>query len=130
MDWSGAKLSKSLYVREREYDAMKLLGAEGLCSYARLKGQFSGEGQFSGDGTDGLKRLWEEVQGWVADPRKLFRTFSVEYLTRVILRDRGKWGEEEETRVESEGWYKSNLYFALPIVILLVPHIGNSCRVI
>ena len=83
VDWSGAKLSKSLYVREGGYDAMKLLGADGLCSYVQLKGQFGG------DSTEGLKRVWEEVQRWVADPRKLFRTFSVEYLTRVILRNSG-----------------------------------------
>lgn len=36
-------------------------------------------------GAEGLRRLWEEVQGWLEDPRKLFRTFSVEYLRKVIM---------------------------------------------
>lgn len=82
VDWSGAKLSKSLYIREGGYEAMKLFGAEGLCGFTQLKSQFGG------DGEEGLRRLWEEVQGWVEDPRKLFRTFSVEYLRRVIMEEK------------------------------------------
>lgn len=79
VDWSGAKLSKALYVREGGYEAMKLFGTEGLCSFAHLKSRFSS------DGVEGLRRLWEEVQGWLKDPKKLFRAFSVEYLRRVIM---------------------------------------------
>ncbi|CAI7596596.1 unnamed protein product [Penicillium pancosmium] len=79
VDWSGAKLSKSLYVREGGYQAMELFGTEGLCSFAQLKVHFGD------DGAEGLRRLWEEVQGWLEDPRKLFRTFSVEYLRKVIM---------------------------------------------
>lgn len=71
VDWSRAKLSKGLYVREGGYKAMELFG-DGLCSYARLKSRFGGTG------AEGLSRIWEEVQGWVADARKLFRTFTVE----------------------------------------------------
>ncbi|KAJ5240464.1 uncharacterized protein N7469_002055 [Penicillium citrinum] len=79
VDWSGAKLSKTLYIREGGYEAMKLFGTEGLCSFAQLKRQFRD------DGEEGLRRLWEEVQGWLEDSRKLFRSFSVEYLRRVIM---------------------------------------------
>jgi len=79
VDWSGAKLSKTLYVNKGGYEAMKLFGTDGLCSYAQLKSQFGGHGE------EGLMRIWREVQAWVADPRKLFRTFSVEYLQRVIM---------------------------------------------
>ncbi|KAF2261440.1 hypothetical protein CC78DRAFT_608167 [Lojkania enalia] len=82
VDWSGAKLSKALYIDEGGYDVMKLLGADGLLSYAQLKSEFGG------DGEEGLRRIWEEVQRWVADPRKLFRMFSVEYLHRVIVSGR------------------------------------------
>lgn len=82
VDWSGAKLSKSLYVREGGYEAMKLLGTDGLCSYAQLKVRFGGDG---GDGAEGLRRIWDAVQGWFADPRKLFRAFSVDYLNEVIM---------------------------------------------
>lgn len=38
----------------------------------------------------GLKRLWEEVQGWLEDSRKLFRAFSLEHLRRVIM-EAQKW---------------------------------------
>ncbi|KAK4236810.1 hypothetical protein C8A03DRAFT_16585 [Achaetomium macrosporum] len=77
VDWSGAKLSKSLYVREGGYAAMRLFGSDGLCSYARLKEQV---------GEEGLRRLWDEVVRWVADPRKLFRCWSVEYLHRAVIK--------------------------------------------
>ncbi len=74
-DWSGAKLSKSLYVKEGGYEVMKLLGSECLCSYAKLKEQY---------GEKGLEGLWKEVGMWFDEPKKLFRPFSVEYLMRVL----------------------------------------------
>ncbi|KAK3303863.1 uncharacterized protein B0T15DRAFT_487166 [Chaetomium strumarium] len=76
VDWSGAKLSKSLYVRDGGYAAMRLFRSDGLCSYVRLKEQV---------GKEGLRRLWDEVVRWVADPRKLFRCWSVEYLQRIAI---------------------------------------------
>ncbi|KAI1816709.1 hypothetical protein GGS20DRAFT_173211 [Poronia punctata] len=79
VDWSGAKLSKSLYVREGAYGFLKQLGLNGFCSYAELREQFGG------DGAEGLRRIWNEVQHWVANPKKLFRTFSLAYLQRVIM---------------------------------------------
>ncbi|KAI1168937.1 hypothetical protein F5B18DRAFT_658022 [Nemania serpens] len=83
VDWSGAKLSKSLYVRDGAYEFMKRQGMDGFCSYARLRERFGG------DGSEGLRRIWDEVQRWMADPKKLFRSFSVAYLHGVILRDAG-----------------------------------------
>ncbi|KAI1199864.1 hypothetical protein F5X97DRAFT_294943 [Nemania serpens] len=83
VDWSGAKLSKSLYVRDGAYEFMKRQGMDGLCSYARLREQFGG------DGSKGLRGIWDEVQRWMADPKKLFRSFSVAYLHGVIMRDDG-----------------------------------------
>ncbi|KAH6641174.1 hypothetical protein F5144DRAFT_527412 [Chaetomium tenue] len=92
VDWSGAKLSKSLYVREGGYEGMRVLGTEGLGSYRVLKRGVVGNG---GDGVvagdeEGLRRIWEEVGRWVADPRKLFRCYSVEYLRRVVVEGE-KW---------------------------------------
>lgn len=76
VDWSGAKLSKSLYVREGGYRAMKELGMEGLCSYAKLKSDY---------GEAGLKLLWAEVEAWFANPHKLFRaSYSVEYFRGIL----------------------------------------------
>ncbi|KAF2966453.1 hypothetical protein GQX73_g7120 [Xylaria multiplex] len=78
-DWSGAKLSKSLYVRDGAYGFMKLLGTGAFCSYAQLRDRFGA------DNGEGVRKVWEEVQRWVEDPKKLFRTFSLAYLQRVIL---------------------------------------------
>ncbi|KAI0878342.1 hypothetical protein GGS24DRAFT_496893 [Hypoxylon argillaceum] len=80
-DWSGAKLSKSLYVNDGAYRLMKLLGTEAFCSYAQLRDAFGA------DGGKGLRKVWDEVQHWVADPKKLFRTFSLAYMKDVILQD-------------------------------------------
>ncbi|KAI1108981.1 hypothetical protein F5Y14DRAFT_445026 [Nemania sp. NC0429] len=79
VDWSGAKLSKSLYVRDGAYEFMRRQGMDGLCSYARLRERFGD------DGAEGLRRVWDEVQRWMADPKKLFRSFSVAYLHGVIM---------------------------------------------
>ncbi|KAK4161328.1 hypothetical protein QBC43DRAFT_323841 [Cladorrhinum sp. PSN259] len=82
VDWSGAKLSKSLYVREGAYDLMKVLGTDGLCSFERLRARFGD------DGAEGLGRLWREVERWLESPKKLFRSYSAEYLQRVIFEER------------------------------------------
>lgn len=82
VDWSGAKLSKSLYVREGAYDVMKVLGTDGLCSFERLRARFGD------DGAEGLRRIWREVEGWLGSPKKLFRSYSVDYLQRVIFEER------------------------------------------
>lgn len=79
VDWSGAKLSKSLYVGEGAYDLMKVLGTDGLCSFARLRDHFGD------DGSEGLERIWLEVESWLQSPKKLFRSYSVEYLQRVVF---------------------------------------------
>ncbi|KAM0234627.1 hypothetical protein ACHAP5_010021 [Fusarium lateritium] len=54
VDWSGAKLSKTLYIREGGYDAMALFGTDWLCSFARLKSYF-------GDSSQGLGSCKEPV---------------------------------------------------------------------
>jgi hypothetical protein len=75
VDWSGAKLSKSLYIRKDGYGAMKLLGTDGLLSYDRLK---------SCHGPQGLRRIWDEVETWFEKPEMLFRSYSVEYFQGIL----------------------------------------------
>lgn len=76
VDWSGAKLSKSLYVGEGGYRTMETLGMGGLCSYANLKSQY---------GEVGLRIIWAEVKFWFANPHKLFRAlYSVEYFRGIL----------------------------------------------
>lgn len=78
VDWSGAKLSKSLYVQDRAYDSMKLLGGYGFISYQELKKK-RGETSY-----ETFRKLWREVEKWFAEPKKLFRTYSIEYLLLVL----------------------------------------------
>ncbi|ATY62016.1 hypothetical protein A9K55_007099 [Cordyceps militaris] len=76
VDWSGAKLSKSLDVGEGGYRTMETLGMGGLCSYANLKSQY---------GEVGLRIIWAEVESWFANPHKLFRaSYSVEYFRGIL----------------------------------------------
>lgn len=74
LDWSGSKLSKSLYVKEGAY---KYLCEAGL-GYM-LDANVLLDAQF------GLEALFAEVQQWVAEPYKLFRSYSVEYLHRELI---------------------------------------------
>ncbi|KAM3451055.1 hypothetical protein MY3296_005562 [Beauveria thailandica] len=76
VDWSGVKLSKSLYVCDDGYRAMKVLGMDGVCSYAKLQAEH---------GEEGLRRIWAEVESWVSNPHKLFRaSYSVEYFRGIL----------------------------------------------
>lgn len=74
LDWSGSKLSKSLYVKEGAY---KYLCEAGL-GYMLDANVFL-------DAEFGLEALFAEVQQWVAEPYKLFRSYSVEYLHRELI---------------------------------------------
>ncbi|KAF5710899.1 hypothetical protein FMUND_9250 [Fusarium mundagurra] len=78
VDWSGAKLSKSLYVQDGAYDSMKLLGGYGFISYQELKKKHEGTSY------ETFKKLWREVEKWFAEPKKLFRMYSIEYLLLVL----------------------------------------------
>ncbi|KAF7436269.1 hypothetical protein PC9H_003098 [Pleurotus ostreatus] len=72
-DWSGAKLSKSLYVKEGAYAYLEEQNKDYLLSYSRMKEM----------GKD-PRVIFREVESWVEDPRRLFRNYSVEYFTRLF----------------------------------------------
>ena len=63
IDWSGAKLSKSLYVQSGAYQYLKDQGMDYLVSYQVFKDQ-----------KKDLGVVFDEVEGWVAKPYKLLRT--------------------------------------------------------
>jgi len=86
VDWSGAKLSKSLYVRQGAYGFLKQLGMDMFCSYAQLRERFDTDDDEAAKGL-GLRKIWDEVQRWVADPKKLFRAFSLAYLQDVMEKE-------------------------------------------
>ena len=74
-NWSGAKLSKSLYLGPGAYNIYRSLGLDGLCSFAKMTELYR---------EIGLERLLTEVNGWVNNPRGCFRDYSIEYMIKVL----------------------------------------------
>ena len=71
VDWSGAKLSKSLYVKHGAYKYLP----DYLVSYERFYKRF---------GEKGIAKLYSEVKSWLENPYKLFRAYSVYYFMGVF----------------------------------------------
>lgn len=71
LDWSGGKLSKSLYVKKNAYRYLPpyLINYE---SFVKKKG------------VEGLEKLYEEVYSWVEEPYKLFRHYTVYYFMKIF----------------------------------------------
>jgi hypothetical protein len=69
LDWSGAKLSKTLYVQSNAYDYLPPV----ISDTSSMVGQ-----------SQSFQNLWNEVRGWVKDPRKFFRNYSVAYMKQVL----------------------------------------------
>ena len=67
-DWSGAKLSKSLYVKEGAYSDLPKY----LLNY---------EGYF------GLEKIYEITNEWIKEPYKLFRNYSIYYFMKRFEED-------------------------------------------
>jgi len=70
-DWSGAKFSKSIYVKEGTYGDVP----EEFVNFTLLQERF---------GDRGLELSLNEAREWAKEPRKLFRNYSVEYLREVF----------------------------------------------
>ena len=75
LDWSGVKISKSLYVREGGYDYLRSQGLEYCLSFK----------EFQAEGRD-LDVLFKEVNSWVDNPSKLFRSYSLEHIHGLFER--------------------------------------------
>lgn len=69
LDWSGAKLSKTQYVRSDAY---------------RYLPDYIVDSGLMGKADRGFQNIWSEVRGWVKDPRKFFRNYSVAYIEGVL----------------------------------------------
>ena len=69
LDWSGAKLSKSLYVEEGAYKYFDTQNLDYLVSYEKFKQH----------GKD-FRIIYDEVTNWVQEPFRLFRSYSVYYI--------------------------------------------------
>ena len=62
LDWSGAKMSKSLYVKEGAYSDIP----KAFVNYVFLKEKY---------GIEGLKILYKIVSNWFSKPYMLFRHY-------------------------------------------------------
>lgn len=71
VDWSGAKLSKSLYVKENAYKDLP----QYLINYDKFR-EKRGEG--------GVRKMFNEVSSWLEDSFKLFRSYSVYYFMELF----------------------------------------------
>ncbi|KAE8309482.1 hypothetical protein BDV41DRAFT_547700 [Aspergillus transmontanensis] len=74
LDWSGVKLSKSLYVKQGAYKY--------LCDAGRSY-MLDADTFLKNEG--GLEALFQEVQDWVEKPYKLFRSYTVDYFDRQLI---------------------------------------------
>lgn len=70
-DWSGAKFSKSIYVNSSTYNSLP----KGLVNYHDFKKDY---------GKTGLEKVWNEINNWTSESKKLFRNYSIEYMKSVI----------------------------------------------
>lgn len=71
LDWSGAKLSKSLYMKEGFYSYIY----PAFLDYDNFLQCF---------GLNGINVLWNEVQKWIESPTKFFRNYSIEYFYQLF----------------------------------------------
>ncbi len=73
-DWSGAKFSKSVYVKGGTYDYLPIY----LKTYPELIEQY---------GESGLELFLKETREWSRNPKKLFRNYTLEYFD-VLFKER------------------------------------------
>lgn len=69
LDWSGAKMSKSLYVKEGAYSDIPVA----FINYKHLKEKY---------GLNGLKKLYNIVSNWFENPYMLFRHYTIYYFIK------------------------------------------------
>jgi len=74
-DWSGAKLSKSLYVKKNAYRYLPTF----VMGYSALRAE---------KGIVGVRRLYDETSDWLQNSYKLFRNYSVHYLIKMFEDER------------------------------------------
>ena len=80
-DWSGSKVSKSLYLQEGAYDYLREAKQEYLLSYK----------VFQQEQRD-IGILWHEVEKWVDEPYRLFRGYSLQYMHMLFNQNEVKLG--------------------------------------
>lgn len=69
LDWSGGKLSKSIYRTEN------IAFESPIEDYPSFISKF---------GEKGLEHIYLEVENWLSEPKKFFRNYSLEYILEVL----------------------------------------------
>ena len=69
VDWSGSKLSKSLYLKKDAYRYLKDAGQEYMLSYKVFK-----------EAGKSMDVICDEVDVWLREPFRLFRAYTVHYM--------------------------------------------------
>ena len=82
VDWSGAKLSKSLYVKSGAYGYLEDMEMDYLVSYMAFKKQGKS-----------LEVIFDEVRDWVEHPYRLFRSYSIAYVDSLFKGDKPLQGQ-------------------------------------
>lgn len=77
LDWSGAKFSKSMYLKNDAYRTIN----KAFINYNNFLVTY---------GYEGLKTLWNEVENWINDPKKFFRNYSIDYFEELFGDFNGK----------------------------------------
>lgn len=86
LDWSGAKLSKSLYVKKGAYSDLPSY----LINYEFMKNNY---------GIEGLDIINSITKDWIENPYKLFRHYSIYYFKKEFEEYEKRNISEHKTRV-------------------------------
>lgn len=86
LDWSGAKLSKSLYVKKGAYSDLPPY----LINYEFMKNNY---------GIEGLDIINNITKDWIENPYKLFRHYSIYYFKKEFEEYEKRNIPEHKTRV-------------------------------
>jgi hypothetical protein len=74
LDWSGTKLSKSLYVAGSAYSYLRGSGLEYMLSYDLLE-----------KSAVTLEHVYHFCHGWMEEPHKLFRCYAIHHLHHLLV---------------------------------------------
>ncbi|CAB4383455.1 unnamed protein product [Rhizophagus irregularis] len=91
VDWTGAKLSKSILI-EGGYKCLIDQGLEYLFNWRRFKEKF---------GDEGLRKLFKEVDLWLEEPSKLFRSYTIFYFIELFKEEKVI---TSDIQLEEETW--------------------------
>ncbi len=71
LDWSGAKFSKSLYMKLNDYEGIN----QAFNDFREFKEKYS---------SHGMDLIWELACQWVVEPKKFFRNYSIDYFDLIF----------------------------------------------